>query len=81
MVTSGRALASTTTSDSGTRRLLWDCETIGRSLRADHPSARGRLEAELGKELTRLLLATLRESEPSTPHEEALRRAAYGGAA
>jgi hypothetical protein len=74
-------VASTTTSDSGTRRLLWDCETIGRSLQDDHPSARGRLDAELGEDLSRLLLATLRESEPSTSHEEALRRAAYGGAA
>jgi len=68
-------------SHSGTTRLLWDCETIGRSLQADRPSARGRLENELGEDLTRLLLGTLREAAPSTPHEERLRRAVYGDAA
>jgi hypothetical protein len=65
----------------GNKRLLWDCETIGRSLDTDRPSARGRLDAELGEELTQLLLVTLREAEPSTPHEERLRRAVYGDAA
>jgi hypothetical protein len=64
----------------GTERLLWDCDTIGRSIE-ERPSARARLEAELGEEVTRLLLMTLREAEPSTPHEERLRRAAYGDAA
>jgi hypothetical protein len=42
----------------------------------DHTSARARLSAELGEDLTRVLLLTLRESEPSTPHEEELWRAA-----
>lgn len=65
----------------GTERLLWDCETVGRSLDSDRPSARARLEAELGQDVTRLLLLTLREAEPSTPHEERLRRAVYGDAA
>jgi hypothetical protein len=41
-----------------------------------HTSARARLDAELGEDLTQLLLLTLREAEPSTPHEEQLWRAA-----
>lgn len=65
----------------GTERLLWDCATIGRSLAVDRPSARARLDAEIGEELTRLVLATLRESQPSTPHEQRLKRAADGDAA
>jgi len=65
----------------GSERLHWDCATIGRSLANDRPSARARLDEELGEELTRLLLATLREDQPSTPHEESLRRAARGSGA
>jgi hypothetical protein len=42
----------------------------------DHTPARERVSAELGEDLTRLLLLTLRESEPTTPHEERLWRAA-----
>jgi hypothetical protein len=75
------AAMSGSTSQRGGTRLLWDCETIGRSLDNDGASAHGRLDAELGEELTQLLLVTLREAEPSTPHEERLRRAAYGDAA
>jgi hypothetical protein len=75
------AVRGGSTSNTGARRLLWDCETIGSSLEPDRPSARVRLDGELGEELTRLLLATLREAEPSTPHEEHLRRAADGDAA
>ena len=75
------SVTSGSTTQRGSERLLWDCETIGRSLDTDRPSARGRLDAELGEEITQLLLATLREAEPSTPHEEHLRRAVYGDAA
>ena len=64
------------TSQRGGERLLWDCATVGRSLEIDRPSARVRLDAELGEDLSRLLLATLRESEPSIPHEQRLKRAA-----
>lgn len=60
----------------GTERLLWDCATVGRMAEPGHVSARDRVEAELGKDLTQLVLMTLRESEPSTPHEEQLWRAA-----
>jgi len=74
-------MSTESTSQRGVERLLWDSETIGRSLKTDRPSARGRLVAELGEELTALLLATLREAEPSTAHEEALRRAVFGGGA
>ncbi len=69
------------TANRGARRLLWDCETVGRSLDLERIPARTRLEAELGESITALLLATLREAEPATPHEEALRRAAHGDAA
>lgn len=65
----------------GSQRLLWDCATIGRALETDRFSARSRLEAELGEDLTRVLLLTLREPEPSTPHEERLWREAQGDAA
>jgi hypothetical protein len=65
----------------GSERLLWDCATVGRSLAVDGPSARARLEADVGEELTGLLLATLREDHPSTPHEQRLWRAARGDAA
>jgi hypothetical protein len=68
------------TSQRGAGRLLWDCETVGRSLDLDRTPARTRLETELGAEITALLLATLREAEPATPHEEALRRAAHDAA-
>ena len=71
-------MTSVSTSERGSQRLLWDCATIGRSLETDRPSARGRLEAELGEDLSRLLLVTLREAEPSTAHEKRLRRAAEG---
>jgi hypothetical protein len=60
----------------GLERLLWDCETVGRMAQPDHTPARSRLTADLGEDLTRVLLLTLRESEPSTPHEEELWRAA-----
>ena len=70
------SVTSVSTSERGSQRLLWDCATIGRSLETDRASARGRLEAELGEDLIRLLLATLREAEPTTPHEKRLRRAA-----
>jgi hypothetical protein len=70
------SVASGLTSHRGARRLLWDCETVDRSLDLERIPARDRLEGELGEELTALLLVTLREAEPSTPHEEALRRAA-----
>jgi len=69
------------TAKRGARRLLWDCETVGRSLDLDRIPARTRLETELGANITGLLLATLREAEPATPHEESLRRAAHGDAA
>lgn len=65
----------------GTERLLWDCATIGRSLEADRPPAGARLGAELGDELTGLVLATLRDDRPSTPHEQRPERAAGGDAA
>lgn len=42
----------------------------------EHTAARERLAAEVGEDLAQLLLLTLRESEPSTPHEERLWRAA-----
>ncbi len=62
----------------GTERVLWDCETVGRVLETSHVSARARPDAGLGEKLTRLLLLTPRESEPSTPHEEHLWRPARG---
>lgn len=65
----------------GSERLLWDCATVGRVLETDRFTARARLEAELGTEMTRVLLLTLREPEPSTPHEERLWREARGDAA
>jgi hypothetical protein len=65
----------------GSERLLWDCATVGRSIENDRASARSRLEGELGEPVTQLLLATLREAEPSTPHEEHLWRAARDSAA
>jgi hypothetical protein len=44
----------------GTPRLLWDCENLGSLLAGDsRPSARTRLEAELGPELTEVLLVSL----------------------
>jgi hypothetical protein len=70
-----------TSSPRGTERLLWDCATIGRVIEPDRTAARSRLTAEVGEELTKLLLATLRESKPSTPHEERLWRAARDSAA
>ena len=68
---------SSTSATRGSDRLLWDCETLGRALDPDNVSARARLDGELGEDLTRLLLLTLREAEPSTPHEETLWRAAH----
>jgi hypothetical protein len=61
--------------------LLWDCATVGRSLAGDRRSARARLEADLGQELTDLLIATLRKDQLPTPHERSLWRAARGDAA
>jgi hypothetical protein len=69
------------TPNRGAKRLLWDCETVGRSYDLDRVPARDRVEAELGEDITALLLATLREAEPVTEHEEELRRAVYGDAA
>ncbi|HZR91707.1 MAG TPA: hypothetical protein VFA44_04775 [Gaiellaceae bacterium] len=43
----------------GSRRLLRDCTSFGRLVAAPRRSARERLEAELGAELTALLLASL----------------------
>jgi hypothetical protein len=40
-------------------RLFWDCATVDRMLAGDQPPARARLEAMLGKDLTRVLLITL----------------------
>jgi hypothetical protein len=40
-------------------RLFWDCATVDRMLASDQPPARARLEAMLGKDLTRVLLITL----------------------
>jgi len=65
----------------GSDRLLWDCETVGRSTDGKHEPARVRLDNELGEPVTQLLLATLHEAEPSTPHEERLWRAARDSAA
>ena len=67
--------------DRGSDRLLWDCETVGRSIDGRHEPVRERLDGELGEPVTQLLLATLREAEPSTPHEERLWRAARDSAA
>jgi hypothetical protein len=67
---------SSTSPSRGLERLLWDCETVGKMEQADQPTARARLAADLGEDLTRVLLVTLRESQPSTPHEEKLWRAA-----
>jgi len=39
-------------------RCFWDCATVNRTLASDAP-ARARLEAMLGKDLTRVLLITL----------------------
>lgn len=61
--------------------MLWDCSTVGLVLETDQVSARARLDVELGENLTHLLLGTLRESEPATPHEERLWRAAQDPAA
>ena len=72
---------ASTSNSRGSERLLWDCATVGRVLETDRVSGRARLEAELGQDLTRLLLLTLREPEPSTPHEERLWRAAQDSAA
>ena len=74
-------MASGLTSQRGARRLLWDCETVGRSLDLDGIPARRRLEARaFGEDITTLLLATLQEADPATPHEDALRRAAHDAA-
>jgi hypothetical protein len=64
------------TSQRGATRLLWDCETVGRTLDSDSIPARQRLEAELGDDLSTLLLATLRDAEPTALHEQAPRRRA-----
>ena len=72
---------SRTSASRGSERLLWDCATVGRVLESKSVSARARLEVELGHDITRLLLLTLREPQPSTPHEEQLWRAAQDSAA
>jgi hypothetical protein len=81
MVDRSPVTGNSTSATRGSERLLWDCATIGRAIETDPVSARARLDVELGQDLTRLLLLTLRESEPSTPHEEALWRAAQDDAA
>lgn len=68
--------SASTPSSRGSERLLWDCATVGRMAEPEHTAARERLAAEVGEDLAQLLLLTLRESEPSTPHEERLWRAA-----
>jgi hypothetical protein len=70
-----------TSVDRGSERLLWDCATIGRSLVIDRPSARARLEADVGEELTDLLLAALRKDQPPTLCEQNLRHADRGDTA
>jgi hypothetical protein len=40
-------------------RLFWDYATVDRMLASDRPPARARLEAMLGKDLTRALLTIL----------------------
>jgi hypothetical protein len=69
------ANSGSTSRTRGTERLLWDCATIGRSLELNRSSARARVHTQLGEELTALVMASLRETAPSTPHEEMLRRA------
>ena len=81
MVDPSSVTGKSTSTSRGSERLLWDCATVGRVLETRHVSARARLEVELGEDLTRLLLLTLREPQPSTPHEERLWRAAQGDAA
>ena len=81
MVARSSVSGSRTSASRGSERLLWDCATVGRTLETKRVSARARLELELGHDITRLLLLTLREAEPSTPHEEQLWRAAQGDAA
>jgi hypothetical protein len=81
MVERSSVTSRSTSFDRGSERLLWDCATIGRSLAVDRPSARARLEADVGEELAGLLLATLREDQSSTAHERDLWRAARGDAA
>ena len=81
MVSRSPVSGSRTSSSRGSERLLWDCATVGRVLETDRFSARARLEAELGADMTRVLLLTLREPEPSTPHEDRLWRAAQNDAA
>ena len=44
----------------GTRRLLRDCEAMGRMVEARRPSAQERLQATLGDDLTDLLLTSLK---------------------
>jgi hypothetical protein len=80
MVERSSVTSRSTSFDRGSERLLWDCATVGRSLAVDRPSARARLEADVGEELTGLLLATLRERHPSTPHEQRLWRAVHDAA-
>jgi len=81
MVGPSSVQGSSSSGSRGSDRLLWDCATVGRVLEMNRVSARARLETELGRDLTRVLLLTLREAEPSTPHEEQLWRAAQGDAA
>lgn len=81
MVGSSSVQGPPSSASRGSDRLLWDCATVGRVLRTKRISARARLEGELGEDLTRVLLLTLREPEPSTPHEEQLWRAARDSAA
>jgi hypothetical protein len=76
MVCPSSVTSRATSLDRGSARLLWDCATVGRVLEAESSPARDRLGAELGEPLTDLLLRTLREASPSTPHEEMLWRAA-----
>jgi len=65
----------------GNERLLWDCATVGRMADPGRTPACERLAAALGDDFSHLVLRTLGEPEPATPHEKRLRRAARDSAA
>jgi hypothetical protein len=52
--------AGSGTPNRGTERLLGDCAAMGRMLAPERPSARERLEQQLGARLTRELVTELR---------------------
>jgi hypothetical protein len=51
--------------DTGSTHLLWDCANVGRLLEGERPSARERLQSELGEELAEALLASLGDENPA----------------